>query len=89
MDGAMGARKDEAGDAVDDQAAEEHGAATDPVGDPPARILEEDAGGEERGHDQTGQEVGASEAPDVDGQHGHDGGRRRATGGRRSRSGSG
>ena len=63
----------EAGRAVGHEAAHQHGTAAEAVGHPPDGVLGDDSGGEEGGHDHAGQRVGAAEAPDVDGQHGHDG----------------
>ena len=78
-----GSQEGEAGQPVDDQATDEDGLAADPVGQAAQRVLEQHPGHEERGHDQSGQQVGAAEVADVDRQHGDDRRRARATRGRR------
>ena len=83
MAGAMGARKAKLASRVDDESADQHRLAPDPVGEPAERVLEQDPGGEERGHDHAGQQVRAAEMADVDGQHGDDRRRPQPLAGRR------
>ena len=68
-----GQQEGEAGHGVGHETSHQHRPSADPVGQAADGVLGQHAGGEERGHDHSGQGIGAAQVPDVLGQHRHDG----------------